>query len=335
MCLDGLHLEKTAEYAYGYAMDNAIDHIPLDPDDWPALDPRQIDGSVISLSQQRARLWSLVLDARFIPCQIGESAGHWFLRVPLYRFDEACEELRRFERENNHWPPAPPQSRPMMENTLATLSVLIILATFHNITRLDITLMDGVPVDWGRIGSAQAGRILDGEWWRLVTALTLHGDVLHLVSNLAIGGVFVLLLCRELGSGLAWILLLAAGTLGNLCNAILQSRQHDSVGASTAVFGVVGILSALSLVRYRHHLQRRWPLPVASALALLSILGTEGKHTDLGAHLFGFLAGVLIGLVTEILVARYGRPGRSLNVLLAILGSVVVVTAWMMALSAG
>ena len=143
------------------------------------------------------------------------------------------------------------------------------------------------------------------------------------------------LLCRELGSGLAWTLLLAAGAAGNLCNALLQPRLHDSVGASTAVFGVVGILSALSLVRYRHHLQRRWPLPVASALALLSILGTEGKHTDLGAHLFGFVAGVLIGLVTEILISRYGRPGLCLNVLLAILGGMIVVAAWMMALASG
>ena len=316
-------------------MDESIEQNSVVSDDWLAIDPTLIAGSHPKLSQQRAQLWSLVLDARFLPCQIGESSGAWSLRVPPYRFDEACEELRRFEQENLHWPPAPPPSRPLIENTLATLSVLLVLATFHNITRLDVIAVDGSSIDWGRIGSAQAGRILDGEWWRLVTALTLHGDVLHLVSNLAIGGVFVFLLCRELGSGLAWTLLLAAGAGGNLCNALLQSPLHDSVGASTAVFGVVGILSALSLVRYRHHLQRRWPLPVASALALLSILGTEGKHTDLGAHLFGFLAGVAIGLVTEMLIGRYGQPGRCLNALLALLSSLFVVTAWMMALASG
>jgi hypothetical protein len=72
---------------------------------------------------------------------------------------------------------------------------------------------------------------------------------------------------------------------------------------------------------------------VASALALLSILGTEGKHTDLGAHLFGFLAGVAIGLLTELLIGRFGRPGRCLNALLALLGSMIVLSAWMMALA--
>ncbi len=316
-------------------MDCTVKQISIADNDWVRIEPELIDESFLSLSQQRTRLWSLVLDARYIPCQIREAPGEWLLLVPPYRFDEACMELRRFECENHHWPPVQPLPRPMIENTLATLSVLLVLAAFYNITRLDVTAMDGIPIDWGRIGSAQSGRILDGEWWRLVTALTLHADVLHLISNLAIGGVFVFLLCRELGSGLAWTLLLAAGAAGNLCNALLQSRQHDSVGASTAVFGVVGILSALNLVRYRHYLRRRWPLPVASALALLSILGTEGKNTDLGAHLFGFLTGVVIGLITEILISRYGQPSRRLNALLALLGGIIVVTAWMMALASG
>ena len=56
-------------------------------------------------------------------------------------------------------------------------------------------------------------------------------------------------LCRELGSGLAWSLLLGSGVLGNLANACLQLPDHRSVGASTVVFGAVGILAALNLLR--------------------------------------------------------------------------------------
>src|SRR6185369_4433376 len=110
---------------------------------------------------------------------------------------------------------------------------------------------------------------------------TLHADLTHLLSNVTIGGIFIILLCRELGSGLAWSLLLGSGALGNLVNALVQAPTHRSVGASTAVFGAVGILAAISMVRYRHHLQRRWFIPVAAGLALLAILGTEGKNTDL------------------------------------------------------
>ena len=169
--------------------------------------------------------------------------------------------------------------------------------------------------------------------WRLVTALTLHADDLHMFSNLAIGGLFIIFLCRELGSGLAWSLLLGSGILGNLANAFVQSPTHRSVGASTAVFGAVGILASLSLLRYRRQLKRRWLLPVAAALALLALLGTEGKHTDLGAHLFGFLFGLILGLMAEYLIIKKGPPGRLLNALLALLSIGTVIAAWWVALT--
>jgi len=71
---------------------------------------------------------------------------------------------------------------------------------------------------------------------------------------------------------------------------------------------------------------------VAAALALLAILGTEGKNTDLGAHLFGFVYGSFLGLITEYLIGRRGAPGPVLNALLAVLSVAVVVGAWWMAI---
>ncbi len=168
-----------------------------------------------------------------------------------------------------------------------------------------------------------------------MTALTLHADWLHLLGNLAIGGVFILRLARELGSGLAWSLLLASGALGNLINASLQPPDHRAIGASTAVFGAVGILAALSVVRYRRHLWKRWPLPLAAALALLALLGSAGEHTDLGAHLFGFAAGLALGAAAGPLLKRFGRPGGQLNALLAVASAVAVVAAWLSAVTFG
>ena len=287
------------------------------------------------LAERRAYLWALVLDARAIPCRIETTGAGWQLSVPAERFAAARQELSLFEEENRNWPPPFPVTRPLVENTLATLSVLLLLATFHNLIQLDISL-PGLPTpDWYPLGSARASLIRDGEWWRTVTALTLHGDWLHLASNLAIGGIFVIWLCRDLGSGLSWSLLLAAGSLGNFVNAWVQPLEHTSVGASTAVFGAVGILGAMSLVRQRVQLRRRWLLPVAAALALLALLGTEGKNTDLGAHLFGFLYGICFGLPAEYLVGRHGPPGRALNALLALASASVVVGAWWTALTHG
>jgi membrane associated rhomboid family serine protease len=274
-----------------------------------------------------------VLDSLGIPCCLEQGPEGLELLVPPECIQQACQELLRYESSNISWPP--PSSAPihqLTENTLATLSVLIFLATFHNITQLDVPLSGLSMPEWVLIGNAQAGKILDGEWWRLVTALTLHADWAHLSSNLAIGGIFVVFLCRELGSGLAWSLLLGAGILGNLVNAHVQSSSHSSVGASTAVFGAVGILGAISLMRYKQSLRARWMIPVAGALSLLALLGTEGKNTDIGAHLFGFVYGGCLGLIAEYLINRHGRPGLILNALLALASITVVVVAWWAAL---
>jgi membrane associated rhomboid family serine protease len=304
------------------------------PEPWPAIEPGEIVPGLRVLGKERARVWALVLDARGVPCCLEQPLpSRWQLRVPPESLSRAMEEISRYEEKNRSWPPVPPPPRPMVENTLTTLSVLILLATFHNIVRLDLLLPGGLRPDWLEAGSAIAGRILDGDWWRIVTSLTLHRDVAHLLGNLTIGGVFVFLLCRELGSGLAWSLILAAGSLGNLVNALVQPASHNSVGASTAVFGTVGILASLSAVRYRHHLRQRRALPVAAALALLVLLGSEGKNTDLGAHLFGFIAGTLLGFVTGQLISRRGHPGPLLNALLAIVSGLVVTVAWLTAIT--
>jgi rhomboid protease GluP len=287
---------------------------------------------LIALSERRAHLWSLVLESRYIESRVERDETGWQLLVPEPSLESACSELRRFVEENRNWPPFLPPVRPMIENTLPTLSVLILLATFHNMTSLDLTVLGRHPVDWIEIGNAHSSQILSGQWWRLITALTLHADALHLFSNLAIGGFFVIYLCRDLGSGLAWSLLLASGILGNLANAQVQLPSHSSVGSSTAVFGAVGLLGAISVMRYRHQLRRRWPLPVAAALSLLALLGTEGKQTDLGAHLFGFIFGFALGLITECLVGYFGRPGRLFNAFLAFGSACLVLAAWWSAL---
>lgn len=304
-----------------------------DRDAWQEIRSDTFDRGTSAGSRQRyARQWALVLDSRAVPCMIEARDDGSHLLVPPEEYQRALYELGCYISENKNWPPLPPQERPLFENTLATISVLILLATFHNLTRIDIMLLERSMPDWPAIGSARGALILDGQWWRLVTSLTLHADWAHLSSNLGIGGIFVIFLCRELGSGLAWSLILSAGALGNLVNAWVQSPGHSSVGASTAVFGAVGILSALSLVRYRQQLRHRWPLPVAAALALLAILGTEGRNTDLGAHMFGLIYGCFLGLVTEYLVGRYGRPGPVFNGVLALISAAAVAGAWWAAL---
>lgn len=314
-----------------YGMNDVEKDNGSDPRSWQ---PVLLDNGP-ARNKRRAQLWALVLDSRSIPCCIDSDGSSWHVLVPEQHLASARNELQIYEEKNHNWPPPVPPTRPLFENTLPTVSILILIATFHNLTLLGLSMPGRGILDLNEIGAAQAANILNGQWWRLVTALTLHADLTHLLSNLTIGGVFIILLCRELGSGLAWSLLLTSGIFGNLLNAWIQSPSHRSVGASTAVFGAVGLLAAISMVRYRHQLQRRWFVPIASGLALLALLGTEGKNTDLGAHLFGFGSGALLGLVTEYLVGKHGLPGRLLNAILAFACGLTVVAAWWAALKPG
>jgi rhomboid protease GluP len=297
--------------------------------EWRLLAP-----ALVGVPDKQARpVWILVLASKEIPYHLDNDQSGLQLLVPEEHLAEAIHQLQLYEQENHNWPPPLPPTRGLDQNILATLSVLILMAAFHNLIRSDLLMINGTVPDWFHLGMAQAGRIRAGEWWRLVTALTLHADLSHLLANLSIGGLFVFLLCRETGTGLSWLLLLAAGVLGNLANAHLQLDTHNSVGASTAVFGVVGILAGLSVIRYRQHLRHRWPLPIAGALALLVLLGSEGKNTDLGAHLFGLLLGVPLGLIAELLFSRFGQAGRVVNLLFGLFSIVIVVGSWWLALS--
>jgi membrane associated rhomboid family serine protease len=126
-----------------------------------------------------------------------------------------------------------------------------------------------------------------------------------------------------------------SGALGTVANAWFQPEYHTSIGASTLVFGAVGILASLQVIRGNSKFRKTWFLPLAGALALLAMLGTEGENTDIGAHLFGFLFGILFGLIGAYLVGKTGRPGSRINALLAVCAVAIPLVAWWVALTAG
>lgn len=139
-----------------------------------------------------------------------------------------------------------------------------------------------------------------------MTALTLHADVAHAASNAAAVAVFLGAVSGMLGTGLGGALILLAGACGNLVNAFLHGSPHVAVGASTSVFGAVGLLGGLVMItkRRRASSRRRAWLPIAAAFALFGMLGTAGQHVDVGAHLLGLLVGSVLGVVIGLVAPR-------------------------------
>jgi rhomboid protease GluP len=144
-------------------------------------------------------------------------------------------------------------------------------------------------------GALTRDDVAAGQYWRLVTAIFLHGGVDHLVSNAI--ALFVVGMLIEHGFGRAQFLALfvASGIAGSLLS--LAMSPGPSVGASGAIFG----LQAAAVVLFRRHRERllvrdRRIGLVLLAWALYSILsGFVSPVVDNGAHLGGAIGGALVG----------------------------------------
>ncbi|HVO31790.1 MAG TPA: rhomboid family intramembrane serine protease [bacterium] len=168
---------------------------------------------------------------------------------------------------------------------------------------------------------------LAAEPWRAITALTLHADLGHVVANAGAIFVFVTLAAWRLGPGVTVAVVLASGALGNILAGALYGSGVVSLGASTAVFGALGLLAALSLT---DPARRRgvWVVLAASG-ALFGILGTS-PGTDVLAHFMGFLAGLAVGIPVSLLLRT--PAGRGPQAVLSAAAIVVVGLCWALAL---
>jgi len=181
-------------------------------------------------------------------------------------------------------------------------------------------------VVWFAKGSADADRILRGEWFRVVTALSLHADLSHALGNAIVGGLLLSALARRIGTAAAaWVVLLS-GAVGNALTAAVARHGYVSVGASTGVFGVLAALAVVQALSRR----RAAAVALCAAAALLGFLGT-GQNSDLLAHFFGFCAGAVFALATRRLVLR-PPPRSAWQPALGAATLAVVGAAWWLAL---
>lgn len=187
--------------------------------------------------------------------------------------------------------------------------------------------------DWLESGALNGAIPHTHEWWRAVTALTLHADVGHLVSNLLFGVILGYLTSRSVGGGVAWAGILIGAMMGNALDAVWMPEQQRSIGASTGVFAALGILSAYAwTLETATHL--RWAKrlgPLIAGVILLGFLGAGGERTDVVAHLTGFGSGCVIGVI-------FGKTGeqrfesRALQLLAGAFAIATSGVAWLFAL---
>ena len=234
---------------------------------------------------------------------VPDEAGH-HLRVEPAAVAAVRRQLENFDRENIGWPPPRPALEPAPARRQPPLSplfwVLGVLAAFW------------AQQAWPALtetGLLDAGRVFEhGEWWRTGSALWLHGDLGHLVSN-AGGGLLVFsAVVLTFGTLAGWLRLLAAALLGNLAAVALHhGDSYRSLGASTAIFAGLGLLTgrAVRVAGRTDPRERRRTMlvPFAAGLAVLGLFGAGGVNVDVLAHATGFGAGLTTGFIAS------GNPG--------------------------
>jgi len=294
------------------------------------LNDRQEDGRAAwSANRREIDLWSLVLSAVGMEHRVRPDAGGWIIAVPAEAVERAQQEIAAYEAENVAWPPAPTPPDPAVHRP-PTIILLGALLIFHSFTG-----PWNAQNKWFVRGAVDAGRVLnEGEWWRVVTALTLHSEAGHLAGNILIGGIIIHLLWRQIGTGVGLFSVIAAGALGNSLNVIVRGTEHLSVGFSSAVFAAVGLLAMQEIIRLHRISVRSMALPLAAALGLLGFIGTEGEHTDLGAHFFGLGSGLAIGCIVPAAQAWARGCRFPVQQALALLTLLSILICWLLALNA-
>jgi membrane associated rhomboid family serine protease len=272
---------------------------------------------------------ALVLTSLGIPHEVIADGTDWVLVVPAAESARAMEQLIRYEEEN---PPRIEVPRPSIVYQDALPGVVGYVIVICLLAGLSWRYAFGL--DWLAAGRIDGAAMRAGEWWRAVTALTLHSDVRHLAGNLVFGGLFGLFAGRLLGSGTAWLAVVLSGSVGNAMNMLLLDPAHRAIGASTAVFAALGLVAGYvwkgKLMRQDH-----WPYrvgPIVGGFALLMYTGTGGPDTDIGAHLMGFLAGLAAGVWLSASGTRFTEPGRQRQNGALALG--ILAGAWLVAFAA-
>ncbi len=183
------------------------------------MESHQPDRIIVATTRlkSRSREWQVVLAAVGIASTVQHEQGDWHLSVAASDAARSREELGAFEQENaidnvgsaitdldataefeteqgrlaNH-SNRKPAANVYSGAVVGGLSFLVVI-TFCQILQVS----DFGQINWFQLGCMNAGDVRSGQWWRAVTALLLHRDTLHLMSNALFGSIFGYLVAKK------------------------------------------------------------------------------------------------------------------------------------------
>ena len=160
--------------------------------------------------------------------------------------------------------------------------------------------------DWALNGAA----VSNGEWWRLVTAMFLHGSLLHLAFNMFALYWLGTIIEQALGTPRFLLVYVVSGLAGSAGALWFSSAFAVTVGASGAIFGLIGALLILEYLATGSLLGQAMILILVNFAFTFAVPGISK-----GGHIGGLLGGIV---ATYALMRYRGGPQRTIGLLVAV-----------------
>jgi membrane associated rhomboid family serine protease len=253
-------------------------------------------------NSQIALEWCAVLASQKIEFILDQQEGEWIFKTKSDFIQIASENIEKYESERGFFEKHLKEFNaslneikpirildfiPFILCAIFLFSLFIIAGPSKNNT--GILIVNGVQKPELIFNNLQ--------WWRSITALTLHADLHHVLSNCLFLIIFMAITAESIGFGLAVFTVLLSGILGNYSTAyILVSSNippYHSLGASTAVFGALGIMTILAFISKKKSGALKKYTPIIAGAAMLALTGAN-PSSDVFAHFTGFCCGCLI-----------------------------------------
>lgn len=175
-----------------------------------------------------------------------------------------------------------------------------------------------------RFGANSKILVAHGEWWRLFTASFIHIGFFHILFNMyffySLGPVFE----RLFGSMNFLIIYLIAGIFGNLLSFAFGSPYTVSAGASTSLYGMLGLAIGLMATYRDDEIIRSFGASFISVVVINVIYSLLAPGVGIYGHLGGFVAGFLLAGIFPILGREIASPRRLVSLVILLVASFVL-----------
>lgn len=179
------------------------------------------------------------------------------------------------------------KERPIVNISLVVINAIIFIACiFTGDYIYDLGTTDIVSV------------LQNGQWYRVLTAMFLHADMEHILSNMLVLYVLGEMVEKEMGHIRYLVMYIFAGIGGSMASLYINYIANDTVGslgASGAIFGMIGAL-LLILIRNKGRLETMSVGNILFYIGASIYLGLRSSNIDNMAHIGGLISGFILAI---------------------------------------